>query len=130
MPITSKSALALALLALTFPAIAQDVSVSAEASVAVDPTSSAPPGEDGALTPDVTAQIARIIAAKNIPPVAVDFDVAIGTAIPSTVTLSTLPVEVTSVAPQLTGTLFFVLEDGRIVFVSLNTLTVVLVING
>lgn len=136
MPKTSRSALALAMLALALPTHAQDVSLSAEAGVSVEPTSSAPPSVDAnaavdvGLTPETTTTISQIIAATNVPPVAADFEVAIGVAIPSTVTLSTLPVEVTSLVPGLSGYLFFVLTDGRIVIVSPNTLEVVLIIHG
>ena len=128
-------ALALAVFAVVFPADAQDISVSAETAAPVESASSAPPsvdadtGVDVGLTPEQTAQMAQIIAAANVPPIAVDFDVAVGVAIPSTVTLSTLPVEVTSLVPGLNGYLFFVLADGRIVFVSPNTLEVVLIIH-
>jgi hypothetical protein len=134
MPKTSMSALALVMLAVATTTYAQDVSVSTETSVSVEPVSSAPPSaEDAAsiesgLTADQATNIKQIISEANVPPVAVDFEVSVGVAIPSTVTLSTLPVEVTSLVPGLSGYLFFVLADGRIVLVSANTLKVVLVI--
>jgi hypothetical protein len=134
MPKTSMSALALVMLAVATTTYAQDVSVSTETSVSVEPVSSAPPSDEDAasiesgLTADQATNIKQIISEANVPPVAVDFEVSVGVPIPSTVTLSTLPVEVTSLVPGLSGYLFFVLADGRIVLVSANTLKVVLVI--
>ena len=85
---------------------------------------------DTGVTSEQSAQIAEIIAGANVPRVSVDFDVSIGAAIPSSVTLSPLPVEVTSLVPSLAGYLFFALDDGRIVLVSPNSLKIVLVIYG
>lgn len=85
---------------------------------------------DTGLTSEQGAQIREIIAATSVPRVAVDFDVAVGATIPSSVTLSPLPVEVISLVPGLAGYLFFVVDDGRIVLVSPNTLRIVLVIYG
>jgi len=137
---TSMSALVVGCLILASPAGAQGLSASAEPSVSAEAsaleTSSVQPdisfdkdsGVDTGLSDDQTAEIGRILAAANVPPVTVDFEIGIGTDIPSTVTLSPLPVEVTTLAPSLSGYLFFVLGDGRIVLVSPNTLKVVLVI--
>ncbi len=123
------------------PATAQEVpSATPSIEAPVDPALSSQPDQstsfdadsaiDTGVTSEQSAQIAQIIAAAGVPRVAVDFDVAIGAAIPSSVTLSPLPVEVTSLVPGLAGYLFFVVDDGRIVLVSPNTLRVVLVIYG
>jgi len=85
---------------------------------------------DTGLNSEQSARIREIIAATGVPRVAVDFDVAVGAAIPSSVTLSPLPVEVIALVPGLAGYLFFVVDDGRIVLVSPNTLKIVLVIYG
>jgi hypothetical protein len=135
---TSLPALFGGCLILATPAAAQDVSASLQPSAelsAPQSTSVQPDlsfdkdaGVDTGLTDEQTAEIGRILAAANVPPVTVDFEIGIGTDIPSTITLSPLPVEATTLAPSLSGYLFFVLDDGRIVLVSPNTLKVVLVI--
>ena len=108
--------------------------------LSVDPALSSQPDQgagfdadsaiDTGLNSEQSARIREIIAATGVPRVAVDFDVAVGAAIPSSVTLSPLPVEVIALVPGLAGYLFFVVDDGRIVLVSPNTLKIVLVIYG
>lgn len=129
---TTICALAFTALA-ALPAQAQDlplsgpsIDISETSAPSVDQTTSV----DLGLTDGQASEIAKIIAGTNVQPAATDLDVAVGVAIPSTITLSPLPVEVTSLVPGLNGYLFFVLADGRIVLVSPNTLEVVLVIYG
>src|SRR5690606_37552459 len=97
-------------------------------------------GDDGGSTFDIdtslnidisveqTVEIRNFVVEANVEPVAVDFDVTVGTTIPATVTLSPLPVQIAQLIPGFEGYLFFLLPDGRIVIVSPTTLKVVLII--
>lgn len=85
-------------------------------------------GLDIAIDADQIAQIRSFVAEAGVQPVNVDFDVKIGTTVPSTVTLALLPAPVLQLIPGFEGYLFFVLPDGRIAIVSPTTLKIVLIV--
>ncbi len=80
------------------------------------------------ISVEQTTQIRQVVIQQNVQPIEVDFDVTIGATVPSTVTLTPLPIEVIQLIPGFEGYLFFLLPDGRIVIVAPTTLQVVLII--
>ena len=137
----STLALLTAMWAFAAPSYAEDASVSAEASASAEVRS----GEVGApddggvdfdidvslgidITVENTVEIRRIVVEQGVQPIEVDFDVAIGSAIPATVSLSPLPIQIVQVIPGFEGFWFFILADGGIIIVSPATLKVVLII--
>jgi hypothetical protein len=82
------------------------------------------------LSAEQTIEFRAIVGEESMPPVEVDFDVAIGSGIPASVTLSLLPRRIAQLIPGIEGYLFFQLGDGRIIVVSPVTLKVVLIVYG
>lgn len=125
----------ISLAALLFAACALAAPVQAQDPSSADP--GAPPqseasgtfdldtGLDIAVSAEQAAAIRAFVRESAVPPVEVDFGIALGAAIPSTVTLSPLPRQI---VPALEGYLFFLLPDGRIVVVSPSTLKIVLIV--
>jgi hypothetical protein len=82
------------------------------------------------VTTEQQTEIHQAITEVNVAPVtSVDFDVSIGTAVPTTITLTPLPVQVVKIVPQFEGYLFFLLPDGRIVIVEPSTLHIVYILS-
>jgi hypothetical protein len=111
-----------------------DVSASAETSASGEASAGFDFDIDVYLSIDFsyehTIEFRKIVVEENVQPVAgeVTFDVAVGSTVPATVTLSPLPVRIVQLIPAFEGYLFFLLPDGRIVVVSPTTLKVVLII--
>jgi hypothetical protein len=73
--------------------------------------------------------IRRAITEVDVEPVAgVDFDIFVGVAVPSTITLQPLPSRINEIVPDYEGYLFFLLADRRIVIADPDNLQIVLVI--
>ena len=116
------------LLVLGQPTFAQEASVNAASSTPTEQPTGTDRGADVDITAEQAAQVRELVAAADIDAVDVDFNVSIGETIPTTVTLSLVPLSVVSVIPQFEGYLLFVLTDGRIAIVSPTTLKIVLVV--
>lgn len=82
------------------------------------------------ITPDQQTEIRTIITEEDVDPIEVDFDITLGTVVPSTVVLLPLPPRIVTILPQFEGFLFFMLADGRIVIVDPDTLEIVLIIDA
>ena len=87
---------------------------------------------DGALdvnfTFEQTVEFRRTVIETHVKPIEVAFDASVGATVPSTVTLTSLPVQLVGLYPALKGFLFCLLPDGRIVVVNPTTLKIVLII--
>lgn len=85
--------------------------------------------KDVNITAENKTVIRQTIVQSNVEPVNdVDFNVTVGVAVPATVTLHPLPVDIVAVVPEYEGYDFFLLADGRIVIVDPATLTIVTII--
>ena len=86
------------------------------------------PGLDFTITSEQVAQIRQIVAEADVASAETDLDVALGIAIPASVTLSPIPRNFAAIVPRLNGYLYFVLPDTSVVIVSSNTLTVMVIL--
>ena len=66
-------------------------------------------------------RIATAFSRLNVRPVNVNFRIAAGVAVPRTVVLHTLPVDIVEVVPQFRGYSFFMTRDEQIVIVEPRT---------
>jgi hypothetical protein len=80
------------------------------------------------ISTEQQTEIRTVVTEVNASPVEIDFDLDIGVAVPSTVTLQPLPARVIELVPAYEGYLFFVLADGRIVIVQPESLEVVYIL--
>jgi len=81
------------------------------------------------VTTEQQTTIKQEIKQVNVAPVTnINFNVAIGVAVPHEVRLTPLPATIVKIVPRFEGFLFFLLPDGRIVIVSPKTLEIVLII--
>jgi hypothetical protein len=82
------------------------------------------------LTFEQAVEFKRLVVETNSAPVAVDsgIDISVGASVPSTITLTQLPVTIIALYPQFEGFLFFMLPDGRIVVVNPTTLKIVMIL--
>jgi hypothetical protein len=80
------------------------------------------------ITQEQKTEIRQVIVESDVKPVDVDFEVNVGVAVPTTVTLAPLPPRVIKLVPQYEGYRFFVLADGRIIIVEPDTLKIVYVL--
>ena len=71
----------------------------------------------------------QIITTTKVEPAKFDFSVDVGAAVPSSVTLHSLPPRVVEHVPAYKGYEYFMLPDGRIVIVQPDTLKVVYVLS-
>lgn len=72
----------------------------------------------------VTKNVTRIDRSR------IDFDINVGIAVPRTIVLNPLPIEVYEVVPDYRGYSYFVLSDGTIVIVNPGSLQIVYVLAG
>jgi hypothetical protein len=84
------------------------------------------------ITADQRERVHKIIVDARPPAIQVNFNVAIGVAVPRTVHLAACPAQIIEIAPGLAvignSCEFFVLPDGRIVFVDARTYQVVYIL--
>ncbi|MEO5323293.1 DUF1236 domain-containing protein [Mesorhizobium sp. CC13] len=82
------------------------------------------------VTVEQKTEITQVIKETQVAPVTVNFDVAVGVAVPQTVKvkLRPLPVRIVKIVPAYEGYLFFLLADGRIVIVEPSTLKIVVIL--
>lgn len=59
-----------------------------------------------------------------------DFSVSVGTSVPHTIHLESLPTRIVEIVPQYKTYKFFVLADGRIVIVDPNSFAIVYIIEA
>jgi hypothetical protein len=76
------------------------------------------------------SEVRRSFNKTRVKRITTDVDVSIGLAVPSSVQLHVLPVDVVTIVPQYRGYRYFVLADGRIVIVDPDTLMVVTVLES
>jgi Protein of unknown function (DUF1236) len=76
------------------------------------------------------SEVSRSFNKTGVKRITTDVDVSIGVAVPSSVQLHVLPVDVVTIVPQYRGYRYFVLADGRIVIVDPDTLMVVTVLES
>jgi hypothetical protein len=103
---------------------------------AVDSARDAAPGQ---IDRETTASIAlsaeqrtevRRIFVDAAPPADIEVDLRVGTAIPETVALQSVPVEVVEIAPAYERYRYFVAADGRVVLVEPATLEIAYIIDA
>lgn len=83
------------------------------------------------VTTEQRTEIRQIITEEKVEPAAsVDFDVTVGTAVPQTVEVHTLPPRIVELVPAYEGYKYFVLADGRIVIVDPNSMEIVYIITA
>jgi hypothetical protein len=82
------------------------------------------------ITADQETELRSVWTEIDTDPVAVDFDVTIGAAVPNTVTLQPLPPRVVEIVPAYETYQYFVLEDGRIAIVEPATLEIVYIVRA
>jgi hypothetical protein len=73
---------------------------------------------------------AILVGAGSAPLATVDFDVSVGVAVPATVVINPVPVQVVEISPAFDGYQYFLLPDGRIAIVDPVTLEIVLIIEA
>lgn len=83
------------------------------------------------VTTEQQTEIRQVITQEKVEPVpSVDFDVTVGTAVPQTVEVHTLPPRIVELVPAYEGYKYFVLADGRIVIVDPNSMEIVYIITA
>ena len=88
-------------------------------------------GKAAKMTTEKKTVIREKIVTKSVTRVNrsdINFNLSIGVAIPATIVVNPLPIEVVEVYPEYQGYLFFVLDDGTIVIVEPGSLQIVTVI--
>jgi hypothetical protein len=82
------------------------------------------------VTQEQRTQITQVVRDIDVAPVDIDFDLAVGTAIPTTsrLALHIVPQEIVTVVPQFRNHLHFVAADHRVVIVDPCTMQVVAII--
>jgi hypothetical protein len=83
------------------------------------------------VTTEQRTEIRQIITEEKVEPVAsADFEVTVGTAVPQTVEVHTLPPRIVELVPAYEGYKYFVLADGRIVIVDPDSMEIVYIITA
>jgi len=82
------------------------------------------------VTNEQQREIRQVFVDNRAEPVDVDFDVSLGAAVPTTVTLQPLPPRIVEIVPAYQGYEYFVLADGRIVIVEPATHQVVYIVTS
>lgn len=83
------------------------------------------------ITAEQQTELRTVIQEGDAQPIeSVDFDLAVGTAVPESVTLHTLPPRVVEIVPAYEEYKYFVLADGRIVIVNPGDMQIVAVITS
>lgn len=83
------------------------------------------------VTTEQQTEIRQVITQESVEPVPnVDFEVTVGTSVPRTVEVHTLPPRIVELVPAYEGYKYFVLADGRIVIVDPNSMEIVYVITA
>jgi hypothetical protein len=72
--------------------------------------------------------VKQVFTTTKVEPADVDIDIAVGVAVPKTVTLHRLPPRVVELVPQYKDYQYFVLADGRIIIVEPSTMEVVYIL--
>jgi hypothetical protein len=81
------------------------------------------------LNTEQRTTIREKIVTSSVDKVTVNFNVAVGTVVPRTVRIHTLPVEIVRLVPEFEGYSYIVLADGRIVIIEPATYEIVTVIS-
>jgi hypothetical protein len=84
-------------------------------------------GETIELSPEVEASLQEHVTTANVTPATVDMELAAGATVPADVTLTPVPAEIITSAPELEGHEFFVVDD-RIHVVDPETRQIVTII--
>ncbi|HXV30575.1 MAG TPA: DUF1236 domain-containing protein [Sinorhizobium sp.] len=93
-------------------------------------TTGAISSSDVDITAEQKTELRTVIQEGDAKPVdSVDFNVSVGTAVPESVTLQTLPPRVIEIVPAYREYRYFVLADGRIVIVNPGDMKIVAVIS-
>ncbi|HWK67301.1 MAG TPA: DUF1236 domain-containing protein [Rhizobiaceae bacterium] len=83
------------------------------------------------VTTEQRTEIRQIITEEKVEPVrSVEFEVTVGTAVPKTVEVHTLPPRIVKLVPAYEGYKYFVLADGRIVIVDPNSMEIVYIVTA
>ena len=83
------------------------------------------------ITVEQKTEVRQAVKEVKVKPVEhVDFDVAVGTNIPHTVTLEPLPPRIVKIVPEYKSYRFFILADGRIVIVDPDNFQIVYIITA
>lgn len=98
-------------------------------------TESETTGAIGTTDVDITAEqrteLRTVIQESKVEPIdSVDFDLSVGTKVPESVTLQTLPPRVVEIVPAYREHRYFMLADGRIVIVDPGNMQIVAVISA
>lgn len=94
-----------------------------------DKTGAISPSGGVNVTTEQQTQMRTIIKESDAKPLdSVDFDVSVGTTVPQSVTLQTLPPRIVEIVPAYKDYKYFMLADGRIVIVDPNNMNIVAVI--
>lgn len=93
-------------------------------------TTGAISSSDVEITAEQKTELRTVIQEGDAQPVdSVDFDVSVGTTVPQSITLQTLPPRVVEIAPAYREYRYFVLADDRIVIVNPSDMKIVAVIS-
>lgn len=90
-----------------------------------------PSGETTAsidISEEQQTEICNVIVESGVEPADVDIDVSVGVAVPETVELHPLPPRIVEIVPEYDGYVYFVLANGEIVIVDLDSHEIVYVI--
>lgn len=88
-------------------------------------------GKAGKVTAEKKTIIREKIVTRNVTKIdrsEINFNLSVGVAVPATIVVNPLPVEVIEVVPEYQGYLYFVLADGMIVIVEPGSLQIVAMI--
>jgi hypothetical protein len=74
------------------------------------------------------SQVAKSFSSHKVKATDIDIDVSVGVAVPRTVVLHAVPVDIVEIVPEFRGYRYFVLASGEIVIVDPDTFVVVMVL--